>query len=291
MKRIFITGSSSRLGSAICEQLQSDYKLSLLIHKNPVSFQDAEQLPGGLEALQSHRHAIQSAELIVHLAGATHQDSLSSYLQVNRDGTERLLSVCSPKQPILYMSTRCIGKEGGAYSYSKQLAEDAIVSSARPYVILRPSEVYGSKAGEGIDSLLNIAKRTRLLIDFQWNPPVTYSPVSLDELANITVQIIRNFQNEQAIYTVCNDESYTSKDIQTALSDYLKKTIFRLPVPVKALQQLQKLRAPLPFKPDQLQRLIMNKSSDNSLVKEKYGFQPLSFTKAIRAGKAIMDSV
>ena len=239
---------------------------------------------GGLERIACHRQDVRDCDLVLHLAGTTHESMISSYYRVNHHGTQKLLQACRPDQPVVYMSTRCIGKEGGAYSHSKQLAEQVIHASNCPYAIIRPSEVYGTESGEGIDALLRIASKTRLLADFRWDPPVTYSPISVRELANFTAKLVRNFRSGQDIYTICNSETYTAADIQHALTDRLRERIFRVPVPVKGLMLLKKVRFPLPFESDQLSRLVMAKSADNCCARDHYGFAPVPFTEAIRTG-------
>ncbi len=244
---------------------------------------DVEFVRGSIEKAAGYREALQRADLVLHLAGATHESKVSEYYRVNQRGTEQLLTACRPDQAVVYMSTRCVGEQGGAYSYSKQLAEQAIKSERRPHVIIRPAEVYGTRSGEGIDSLLRIAARTRLLADFRWNPPVTYSPISVDELADFTADVVRNIRAGRT-YTLCNGRAYTAEEIRQALTKRLGKRVFRVPVSVSALMMLRKLRVPTPFKGDQLRRLVMRKSSDTRQARNDYGFAPVPFTEAITSG-------
>jgi nucleoside-diphosphate-sugar epimerase len=243
-----------------------------------------ETLTGGLSAAPQHAVRIQAADIILHMAGLSHADTASEYQATNYEGTQSLLSVCRKDQTFVYLSTRCVGEQGGAYGSSKLLAEKEIQTSGCPFIIIRPAEVYGSKAGEGIDALLDLARRFRIFIDFRWSPEVMYSPVSVEELASFIESTVRTPSLENSVYTLCNDDSYTTQEILKALSKGLGKPIFRLPIPVRLLQFLQQLHVPLPFKPDQLARLVMAKSSDNTMAKQDYGFSPVSLLTYLESG-------
>ena len=279
MKTVLITGGSSLIGQAVAEKLKADYQLVFLVHCKTVTIPGirVETLTGGLSAAPEHAARIQAADIILHMAGLTHADTASEYQATNYEGTQSLLSACRKDQPFVYLSTRCVGEQGGAYGYSKLLAEKEIQASGCPSTIIRPAEVYGSKAGEGIDALLDLARRFRVFVDFRWSPEVMYSPVSVEELASFIADVVRRPPPEDRIYTLCNDTSYTAQEILAALRTGLGKPIFRLPIPVCALQSLQLLRVPLPFKPDQLARLVMAKSSDNTMAKQDHSFSPVSF--------------
>jgi hypothetical protein len=53
--------------------------------------------------------------------------------------------------------------------------------------------------------------------------------------------------------------------------------LFVVPVPVMMLRAAKTLRLPLPFKRDQLDRLVVPKTYDNALARRDYDFQPRSF--------------
>ena len=231
-----------------------------------------------------HAEIIRSADVVLHLAGVSHAGREDQYMAVNDRGTRALLEVCRKGQPIVYLSTRCVGRAAGAYGHSKAKAEQAIRASGNPYVIVRPSEVYGTNSGEGIDALIRIAERWRLLVDFRWRPDVRYSPVSCDELARFIADVVRSDLRRAAqVYTICNDRSYTARDIQGALQRRLG-TIVRVPVPVQLLVQLQSLGCPLPLAPDQLERLVAEKGDDNSPARRDYGFAPRCFLECLERG-------
>ncbi|SVA34340.1 uncharacterized protein METZ01_LOCUS87194 [marine metagenome] len=278
-KSIFITGASSYIGKMIANNLKNRFKLVLLINRSKISIPGVktEKVKGGLASVEKHSDIIQNTDLILHLAGITHSNSEEEYLEVNLEGTRNLLNACRKDQPIIYLSTICSTKEGGGYSRSKYFAEQTIIESGLPYNIVRASEVYGSKSREGIDLLLYLAIHYKILVDFKWSPKVNYSPISIDELAQFITEMVLLGKVKDQIYTICNNKVYTIHDIQVAIEKALGKKLFRIPVPIAFLKILCKFGVPVPFKQDQLDRLIMEKSYDNSQANNDFSFNPISF--------------
>lgn len=288
MRTLFITGASSAIGGDVLRGLLNKLRCIALVHQSPLAadLASVEQVHGGLEDLNEAAERVREANIVMHLAGLTHSADARRYFEVNYEGTRRLLGLTHPDAFFIYVSSRCLGEAGGSYAHSKSLAEEAVVSSGRRYAIVRPSEVYGSKAGEGVDRLVSIAWRFRCVLDFRWTPPVTYAPVARDEAAAFLVRLVLEPRRQKAVYTLCNSETCTARDIQIAVLRRLGRPVFRLPVPVRLLQGLQRAKAPLPFHPDQLLRLTVAKSDDNRQAREDYGFLPRSFLDYVASASA-----
>ena len=247
-----------------------------------VAGDNIEVVNGDLLDPASYTAFVSRADTVLHLAGLTHSQHEAAYEKINHEGTARLLSACRDHQRFIYISSRCVGAAGGAYSHSKAKAESAISASGLRYTIVRPSEIYGSKLTEGIDALLRLALRYRVVIDFRWHGPVTYSPISVHEFSDLLERMVRREVRERAIYEVCNQSEYQAEDIRRTLVAAGQAPCFRWPVPVRLLMFLQTLRLPLPLKKDQLARLVMEKSNDASLVREDYAFAPQDYLAFVR---------
>ena len=79
---------------------------------------------------------------VFHMAGATHEKITDNYYLNSVETTKLLidLAIKNNVSRFIYLSTQAIGKIGGAYSHSKQLAEDYLKHSRLNWTILRPSE-------------------------------------------------------------------------------------------------------------------------------------------------------
>lgn len=284
MTTVFITGASSRIGKMVADKLAPSHELILLKNRRRLAVNGSSitVLDGGLKNIGDHKDSIRTASVIIHLAGRSQADSEDEYELHNTVYTRQLLDCCRPHQLFIYMSSRCAGKSGGTYGLSKLHAEQAVKSSGMRSVIIRPAEVYDSSPSGGIDRLLDIARNFGVLFDFAWHHPITYSPVSAEELVGFVVKVACDPPAEPRSYTICANREYGVLEIARALSTGLKRKVTVLPVSVQLLKLVSTLHIPLPFKQDQITRLVMYKSSDNSLAARDYGFSPKDFLDYLR---------
>jgi nucleoside-diphosphate-sugar epimerase len=282
MSTVLVTGASSTLGRNLIDRLLPTHRIIATSHRQAVDAMGGrvEVLADGLERCREHAARIQAADVVVHLAAVTHSDDPARYDQVNHLLTRRLLEVLRPGQRLVYMSTVCADLKGGAYGASKWRAEEAVRASGLGWVIVRPAEVYGSKSGEGLDALLSLARRFGLVVDFRDPGPVRYAPVSAASVTDFLVSLVGRVVRPGAVYTLCADRPCTARDIADALRQAGRRA-WCLPVPIRLLRAAVRWRVPVPFKPDQLDRLVCQ-DYDNRSARADYGSSGLLRTSSRR---------
>jgi dTDP-4-dehydrorhamnose reductase len=292
METVFVTGGSSMLGQHVLHELVPRVHVLAVVHRRNLEILDAEVelLHGGLEECVRHPTALQRAHAVLHMAAVTHADAPSEYLRVNTELTKRLLSVCSPRQHFIYVSTICAHPNGGAYGRSKWLAEEAIRGSGLEYTIIRPSEIYGSKGREGIDALIALACKTRILPDFRYHRSIKYAPISVDEAARFIAEATVQRRRAGQIYTLCAQQPCTASEMAQALRSSVRP-LFVVPVPVVLLRAATALRLLVPFKRDQVDRLVLPKVYSSTVACRDYEFQARPFLDYLaERGKIIADA-
>jgi len=288
METVLVTGGSSTLGQHVVRRLVSRVHVLAMVHRRSLEVPNAEAelLHGGLEECIRHPAALQRAQTVLHMAAVTHADDPLEYVRVNAELTKRLLSVCDPRQHFVYVSTICAHPEGGAYGRSKWLAEEAVRGSGLDYTIIRPAEIYGSKTGEGIDALIALARKTHVLPDFRWHGSIKYAPISVLEAAQFIVRATIDRRSTAQTYTICAERSYTASEMARALRGSVQP-LFVVPVPVMMLRAAKMLRLPVPFKRDQVDRLVMPKVYSSTTARRDYEFQARSFLHYLAEGEKI----
>ena len=278
MESAFVTGGSSQLGQHVLRNLMSGMRILAVVHRRKIDVPGAEieLLHGGLEETVRNPTTLQRAQVVLHLAAVTHSDDPSEYLRVNAELTKQLVSVCSPSQHFVYVSTVCAHPDGGAYGKSKWLAEETVRSSGRHYTIIRPAEIYGSKGDEGIDALIALGRKVHILPDFRHGGSIEYAPISAQEAASFIAEatVYRRYTGQT--YTLCADHSCVAPEMARALRNSVRP-LFVVPVPIMMLRLAKAVGLPLPFRRDQIDRLVLPKTYDNALAHRDYGFQPRSF--------------
>ena len=278
IETVFVTGGSSTLGQHVLRRLMSHFHVLAVMHRHNVEIPDAEieLLHGGLEETVRDPRALQRAQVVLHMAAVTHADEPTEYFRVNAELTKQLVSACSPSQHFIYVSTICAHPNGGAYGRSKWVAEEAIRGSRLDYTIIRPSEIYGAKDTEGIDALIAVARKVRILPDFRYGGSIKYAPISTQEAADFIAEAAIYRRETGQTYTLCADRSCTAPEMARALRSSVRP-LFVIPVPMMMLRAAKALRLPMPFKRDQIDRLVLPKTYDSTLARRDYDFQPQSF--------------
>jgi nucleoside-diphosphate-sugar epimerase len=278
IETVFVTGGSSTLGQRVLRRLTSHFHVLAVVHRHNVEIPDAEieLLRGGLEETVRDPQPLQRAQVVLHMAAVTHADDPAEYFHVNTELTKQLMSACSASQHFIYVSTICAHPDGGAYGRSKWLAEEAIRGSRLDYTIIRPSEIYGSKGAEGIDALIAVARKVRILPDFRCGGSIQYAPISAQEAADFIAEAAIYRRETGQTYTLCADRLYTAPEMARALRNSVRP-LFVIPVPITMLRAAKALRLPMPFKHDQIDRLVLPKTYDSTLARRDYDFQAQSF--------------
>ena len=278
IETVFVTGGSSTLGQRVLRRLTSHFHVLAVVHRHNVEVPDAEieLVRGGLEETVRNPQTLRRAQVVLHMAAVTHADDPAEYFHVNAEVTKQLVSACSASQHFIYVSTICAHRDGGAYGYSKWLAEEAIRGSGLDYTIIRPSEIYGAKNTEGIDALIAVARKVRILPDFRYGGSIKYAPISAQEAADFIAEAAIYRRETGQTYTLCADRSYTAPEMARALRNSVRP-LFVIPVPITMLRAAKALRLPIPFKRDQIDRLVLPKAYDSTLARRDYDFQAQSF--------------
>ena len=147
MERVLITGGTGYLGRATVRRfLDAGYAVRVLT-RGAWPFEPhprLERANGGMTNAQSLRDAAQGCDVVVHLAAKKNDERDSA--AVNVEGT-RLLCDAAKRggaKKIVYVSTQSAAlRRRGTYGETKLRGETAVRESGIPFVILRPSLVYG----------------------------------------------------------------------------------------------------------------------------------------------------
>ena len=109
-----------------------------------------------------------------------------------------------------------------------------------PQTSLNPILTIGEQLIETIQTHLNLNTEDAKNKAIKWSPNVNYSPISIEELAQIMTEMVLLGEVKNQIYTICNNKVYTIHDIQIALEKALGKKLFRVPIPIAFLKILCK---------------------------------------------------
>ena len=261
--KILITGASGFIGRFLVEEairrgyevwagVRTSSSLEHLpmhkIHRIDLKYRDLEVLS---QQITDHVRRYGKWDFVIHNAGLTKAIHPSDFFMVNAEYTCRLLMAlsqpdCRPAKFILMSSLSTYGagnsktldpirlddpqKPDTVYGKSKLMAEQYVrQQNVFPYVILRPTGVYGP--GDK-DYALEI-KSIRSGFDFAVGMKPQYITfIYVKDLATVTFQALENDTVRNRDYFVADGDVYTDIQFARFIQDILqKKRVIRMRIP------------------------------------------------------------
>ena len=273
--RILVTGGSSPLAIGVMRLLllQTDLELWCGRHRKEIPLIDPRLhvIDLDLESDLSEALSDRQFNMVIHFAGVTHASDEQQYWKVNLEGTRRLAESTHANgcRRFVYISTRCATHGSGAYGESKLAAEQELQKlDWQSLLIIRPAEIYGGRGNEGIDRMLAVAHRWRMVPALFGHSNLLFAPMHVDDFTKLTAELIQQHNNGVRIETICGPEDLNG----LALASRIAKHHRALPLPVwwPAVSVGLKLFHKLGFtivKPDQLTRLTGEKTGGAATTK------------------------
>lgn len=276
--RILVTGASSPLAAGVLRRLvlHGDVEFWCGQHRNDVPITDPRlhvidlDLEGDVRAALSR----EQFEMVVHFAGVTHASDEQQYWKVNHEGTVRLAEATRANgcRRFVYVSTRCATRGSGAYGESKLAAEQELLKMEwESLLIVRPAEIYGGGGKEGIDRMLAVARRLRVIPALFGHANLRFAPMHVDDFTRIAAELILQHRQGVRIENVCGPEDLSGM----ALAYRIGKRYRAVPLPLwwpavsVGLKALQKVGFAI-VKPDQLSRLTGEKTATAASANSSY---------------------
>ena len=271
--RILVTGASSPLAVGVLRQLllNSDVELWCGRHRKDIPLDDARLHVIDLDLESELSGTLPPFDLVIHFAGVTHADDEQQYWKVNLEGTRRLAEAVRADgcRRFVYISTRCATPGSGAYGESKLAAEQELQKLEwDSLLIIRPAEIYGGGSNEGIDSMLAVASKWRMVPALFGHSNLLFAPMHVDDFTTLVAELIQQHDHGIRIETICGPEDLSG----LALASRIAKHHRALPLPLWwpataiCLKILRKLGFTI-VKPDQLTRLVGEKTGTAATAK------------------------
>lgn len=273
--RILVTGASSPLAAGVLRQLLSNADLELWCgrHRKEIPIADSRLKVIDLDLRSNLSETLSGAQfdVVVHFAGVTHAADEQQYWRVNLEGTVRLAATVRENgcRRFVYISTRCATPGSGAYGESKLAAEQKLQKLQwKSLLIIRPAEIYGAGSNEGIDRMLALASRWRIIPALFGDSRLLFAPLHVDDFCRLAAELIQQHDNGVRIENICGPEDLNGVALASRISRRYRAVRLPLWWPALAvgLKALNKIGFAI-VKPDQLRRLVSKKTGTAASAK------------------------
>jgi nucleoside-diphosphate-sugar epimerase len=263
--KIFLTGSSSNIGSILIKRLvnYADLEITAMTHISLVNISGCESRQGDLNNPELLIRAVDGVDTVVHMAALTSSAQESEYFRINVTGTQNLVDACILKgvKRIIYISSHAASLDGGGYSRSKLEAEECIKNSGLQWLILRPSEVYGQGAGDTINRLIKWVEKYPF-VPVVGKGQAKFSPVYIDDVVSAIERTVLEKEMQGEIILLVGPEELTFDELVDRIAKYLGVRRFKLHLPVSLVKLGATVLTSFRIKilvPDQISRLLCAK--------------------------------
>jgi len=288
---LLITGASSTLGKNLTSELLKigKFTIRLLEHNSFVSNNNCEIFKADVQNIDNLVKACAGIDIVIHMAALTHSPSPDAYFNINVVGTENLLAACQENnvRRFIFVSSAAASEKGGEYGMSKLEGEERVKGSSLDWVILRPSEIYGPNMEEGIGKLIFWVKKFRF-IPVIGDGSYFLSPVYVDDIVNVIVEIIKNNSAKKETLNLCGPERFTMDELIDILAQIHSTKVKKLFMPVwfvrLGIAILSMMRSDFVC-PDQISRLLCEKDTKLDKTQALIPYNPRKLEEGILSFK------
>jgi len=258
MKKILITGATGFIGNFLVDEaISRGYNVYVAVRKTSnisklkdknvtiveLNFTDNNQLNNSFMQLPRF-------DYIIHNAGLTKSLKKDEYIEVNCRNTTRFIQALKQqhKSPdkFLYMSSLAaygpgdenstspvlldsIPKPVTTYGKSKLLAEKFIIEEANiPYIIIRPTAVYGPGDKDIFETIKLINKRVNFQIGTK---DQNYTFIYVKDLVRVVLDATESDSLNKA-YFVSDGNLYHNREMGIIVSYLINKSVVHISVPL-----------------------------------------------------------
>ena len=267
--RVFVTGAAGYVGTAVVKELlERGHEAICLVRDKALQLDCAddprvEVVRGDLLNPGTYREALADADAVIHLVGIIREKPSAgvTFDRVHVEGTRRLLEACKdaqfPAAGKRFVHMSALGSRPNApteYFRTKWAAEELVRGSGMPYVIFRPSVIFGP-GDEFVNMLAGLVRLplTPVIGDGEYR----MQPVSLATVADLFVKALTHPQTNTA-WDVGGPDRLTFNEMLRAIGAAHGRPRVRLVhMPLPLMKPAVRLFERLPFFPITTNQLAM----------------------------------
>lgn len=286
--KVFLTGGTGFVGGAIVEELRRrGHTVRALVRDRSLAghlaAKGAELIEGDIIRPATLARAADGCDAAIHLVGIIREKGPYTFEAAHVRGTANVATATRTAgvRRFVHMSALGAKPEGTTYHRTKFAAEAEVRRSGLPYVIFRPSIVFGE--GSPVVRIWFRLVRASPIVPVFGDGQYRLQPVFVRDVAAAFVQAAERPEMEEGIYELVGPEILTYDEVLDAVANSLGKRIRKWHVPLTLvwppIRLAAALRLPAPIRPHELQMLLEESvaSAPRNALRDVFGLEPRSF--------------
>lgn len=289
--KIAVTGGFGFVGHHLINRLSKDnHDITIVAHKTRDSSlleKPVHVTHGSVNDVDSLKSSFSGVEAVYHLVGIIAETKTKSFDKTVMEGTKNVIRAAKETsvRKIIYLSA--LGTSENAiskYHQTKYQAEQSVINSGIPYVIFRPSIIYGK--GDGFVSMLTRMMKLSPFLPVIGGGRYKMQPVYIDDLTDVMAQAVALHDAENKIFDIGGPEKLEYLQILHILTQVCGKKRLNLFLPKAFMlfiaSVLEKIIKPAPITKDQILMMDIGNTGDISLMKKIFHIDPIRFEDGLR---------
>jgi NADH dehydrogenase len=298
--RVFVTGATGYVGSTIVDALVARGHETVCLVRHGSKLRDAAAestharvVPGDLLRPETYREALSSVDAVIHLVGIIREAPSRgvTFARIHEEGTRLLVEACldagfGPGSPRRFVHMSALGARPGAttgYFRTKWAAEELVRASGIPYVVFRPSVIFGP-GDEFVNMLAGLARLplTPVIGDGRYR----MQPVSLRTVADVFAKA-PTYEPANVAFDVGGPEQIPYNDMLREIGAAIgRRRVTLVHAPLRLMKPVVRALERLPFFPITTNQLTMlleeNICREGTPFYDAYDTPPIRFAEGIR---------
>ena len=298
--RVFVTGGSGFVGSAVIDELLSrGFQVNALVTRRKLDRADVQSISGGLFDDRALNEGMRGCDAVIHLVGIIMQRPSQgiTFDKMHFQGTRRVVDAAKRNAVKRYVHMSALGTRRDAisdYHRTKYQAEEYVRGSGLDWTIFRPSFIHGPR-GEFMQMEAKWARRKA--------PPFLFmpyfgagamgrggagqlQPVYVDDVARAFVDALEKPNTIGEVYPLGGPDVVTWPQMHHVVSEAIvgkKRRAVAIPAwYAKAITHV--VPGPLlPFNRDQVIMSQEENTCDLSKFVDDFGWTPRAFAESVRS--------
>jgi uncharacterized protein YbjT (DUF2867 family) len=294
--KVLVTGGTGFVGPRVVHAIRAeDHEVRALV-RDPGSKEaktlaawGVEVAPGNMADAEAVRRAVEGVDAVVHLVAILGQKR-EAYERIMIGGTRALLDAAKEQNVRRFVLMSALGvneetKDELNYAWAKWEQERMAEASGLPYVIFRPSFVFGRDGG----TLPVFASQVRYLPAVPVVGTRKFQPVWIEDLAAVFAKALTNDAAVGRTFDVVGPDEVTWTEFIAALKRYFgkRRLVFKMPFRLAraGAAVLEKLPLSVPISREALDMLeAADQTADPAPLIETFGVRPIGFEEQLRRG-------
>lgn len=290
--RVFLTGGTGFVGSHMVARLLRDgHAVRALARRGNSacvpSTAQVEQVEGEINSERVSEY-VAGCDAVINLVGIICEHGAETFENVHPRGTANLVQAALKNGVKRFVQMSALGARPAnatAYHTTKFLAEEQVRNSGIPYVVLRPSLIFGPGSAF-VQQMSKVMRTAPLVRPIPGTGKYLFRPVHVGDVVECFAQSLVNPASTGQTIDLVGGEVLTLDEIGDAIAGSLGIRKFVVHVPMAFMKAAAACLSFMPMQPPitsvQLRMMEEGSVADPGPMQRIFGIEPLGFRKGLR---------